>query len=75
MSETTILVKNGDSMREASLFFFVEEHGDNNMHIVADGINCDLSVGGAALAAFQDGYPLFRAIQTLFIAYIHAKRR
>lgn len=75
MSDTTrIYVSEGDRVREATKFFFVEATKDK-LHVVENGIDVADVMGAALQACFDEGATRFDALRILFHAWrrSHAK--
>lgn len=70
-----IYVSEGDRVREATEFFFIEvnKHG---LHVVGNGINAADVMGAAMQVCFDEGATRFEAMRVLFRAWrrSHAKK-
>ena len=71
---TRIHVCEGDRVREATEFFFVEATKDK-LHVVGDGIDVADVMGAALQVCFGEGATRFDALRILFHAWrrSHAK--
>ena len=71
---TRIYVSEGDRVREATEFFFVEDIKDK-LHVVGNGIDVSDVMGAALQACFDEGVTRFEALHVLFRAWrrSHAK--
>lgn len=71
---TRVYISEGDHVREATEFFFVESTKDK-LHVVGNGIDVADVMGAALQACFDEGATRFDALRILFHAWrqSHAK--
>lgn len=71
---TRVYISEGDRVREATEFFFVESTKDK-LHVVGNGIDVANVMGAALKACFDEGATRFDALRILFHAWrrSHAK--
>ena len=71
---TRVYISEGDRVRKATEFFFVESTKDK-LHVVGNGIDVANIMGAALQACFDEGATRFDALRILFHAWrrSHAK--